>query len=122
MQGKLSEEQDAYREALRGWLGDVAPADKVRTMLGVDGDEPDLASFEQRFVTDGMAGVGVAEELGGQGGGLVELALTAEELGRSGAPSAAWLATVLAMPALEGRADVAKAAITGGHAAQGDET
>jgi alkylation response protein AidB-like acyl-CoA dehydrogenase len=117
MQWKLSEEQDAYREALRGWLGDVAPPDRVRNMLGVDGDEPDLASFEQRFVTDGMAGVGVAEELGGQGGGLVELSLTAEELGRSGAPSAAWLATVLAMPALEGRADVAKAAITGGHAA-----
>jgi len=117
MQWKLSEEQEAYRDALRGWLGDVAPADRVRALLGVDGEQPDLASFEQRFVADGMAGVGVAEELGGQGGGLVELALTAEELGRSGAPSAAWLATVLAMPALEGRPDVAKAAVTGGHAA-----
>lgn len=117
MQWKLSEEQEAYRDALRGWLGDVAPADRVRTMLGVDGDEPDLASFEQRFVADGMGGVGVAEECGGQGGGLVELALTAEELGRSGAPGAAWLATVLAVPALESRPDVAKAAVTGGHAA-----
>src|SRR4051812_27552023 len=47
-----------------------------------------------------MAGVGIPEELAGQGGGIVELALTAEELGRAGAPSAAWLATVLAVPAL----------------------
>lgn len=117
MQWKLSEEQEAYRDALRGWLCDVAPPQRVRVILGVDGDEPDLGAFEQRYVADGMAGVGIAEELGGQGGGLVELALTAEELGRNGAPSAAWLATVLAMPALEGRADVAKAVVTGGHAA-----
>jgi alkylation response protein AidB-like acyl-CoA dehydrogenase len=47
-----------------------------------------------------MAGVGIAEELGGQGGGVVELTLTAEELARAAAPSAGWMATVLAVPAL----------------------
>jgi len=117
MQWKLSEEQDAYREALRGWLGDVAGSEQVRRWLGVDGDEVDAAPFERRLVDDGMAGVGVAEELGGQGGGVVELALTAEELGRAAAPSAAWLATMLAVPALEGRADLVKVAVNGGHAA-----
>src|SRR4051812_50181264 len=62
-----------------------------------------------------MAGVGIPEELAGQGGGIVELALTAEELGRAGAPSAAWLATVLAVPALP--ADRAEEALGGRPAA-----
>jgi alkylation response protein AidB-like acyl-CoA dehydrogenase len=117
MQWKFSEEQEAYREALRGWLGDVAGTEQVRGWLGADGGTPDPTPFEQRLVADGMAGVGVAEELGGQGGGLVELAITAEELARTAAPGSAWLATVLAVPALEGRADLAKTALEGGHAA-----
>ncbi|KRB76149.1 acyl-CoA dehydrogenase [Nocardioides sp. Root190] len=117
MQWKFSEEQEAYREALRGWLTDVAGSDKVRAWLGVEGGDADSAGFEQRFVGDGMAGVGVAEELGGQGGGVVELAITAEELARVAAPSAAWLATALAVPALEARPDLLKAALDGGNAA-----
>lgn len=117
MQWKFSEEQVAYREALRGWLGGTADSDQVRAWLGADGSVPDPSGFEEQLVTDGMAGVGIAEELGGQGGGLVELAITAEELARVAAPSAAWLATVLAVPALESRPDLVKAALEGGHAA-----
>lgn len=117
MQWKFSEEQEAYREALRGWLGDVAGSDSVRGWLGLDGGEPDASRFEERLVSDGMAGVGIAEDVGGQGGGLVELAITAEELARVAAPSSAWLATVLAVPALQERADLVKAALEGGHAA-----
>ncbi|MBM7517178.1 acyl-CoA dehydrogenase family protein [Nocardioides nitrophenolicus] len=117
MQWKFSEEQEAYREALRGWLGDVAGSEQVRGWLGVDGGTPDPGPFEQRLVADGMAGVGIDEELGGQGGGPVELAITAEELARAAAPGSAWLATVLAVPALAGRADLATAALEGGHAA-----
>ncbi|MBX6389206.1 MAG: acyl-CoA dehydrogenase family protein [Frankia sp.] len=96
MQWSLSEEQSAYRQALRDWLGDVAPTEAVRGWL----DAADHTTFTKRFVADGFWGVGVAEDLGGQGGGLVELALTAEELGRHAAPSASWLATLLAVPAL----------------------
>lgn len=110
MQWKLSEEQDAYRETLREWLAAVAPIDQVRAW----GDDP--TPFERRLVRDDMAGVGVAEELGGQGGGVVELALTAEELARAGVPSGAWLATVLALPALAEHADLASAAVGGDHA------
>jgi alkylation response protein AidB-like acyl-CoA dehydrogenase len=95
---KLSPEQDAYAEAFRDWLADVAPSGVVRQWL----DTGDAAAFESRFVAGGWAGVGVPEKAGGQGGGLVELALTAEELARAAAPSAAWLATVLALPALAG--------------------
>ncbi|MEW2573889.1 acyl-CoA dehydrogenase family protein [Streptomyces sp. NPDC047070] len=109
MQWELTDEQDAYRRTLRDWLTDVAPSDVVRGWL----DDEDDSVFESRFVDAGWAGVGLAEELGGQGGGLVELALTAEELARAAAPSAAWLATALALPALAGRPDLAGAASAG---------
>jgi alkylation response protein AidB-like acyl-CoA dehydrogenase len=96
MEWKLSEEQETYQQTLRGWLADVAPTDVVRGWL----EAGDPAPFAQRYAADGWPGVGVSEEQGGQGGGVVELALTAEELGRAAVPSAAWLATVLAVPAL----------------------
>jgi alkylation response protein AidB-like acyl-CoA dehydrogenase len=111
----LSPEQDAYQEAFRGWLSDVAAPDVVRRWL----DAGDAAAFEKLFAAGGWAGVGLPEELGGQGGGLVELALTAEELARAAAPSAGWLATVLAVPALAraGHRDLAELALAGQGAA-----
>jgi alkylation response protein AidB-like acyl-CoA dehydrogenase len=110
---KLSAEQEAYQEAFRGWLSDVAPAQTVRRWL----DEADVSAFESRFAADGWAGVGLPEDLGGQGGGLIELALTAEELARAAAPSAAWLTTVLAVPALREQPELAEAALAGQTAA-----
>ena len=92
MEWKLSEEQETYRDTFRDWLGDVASTEQVRRWQ----DEGDRTSFPDRLARDGWIGVGIPEERGGQGGGLVELALTAEELGRSAAPDSAWLATVLA--------------------------
>jgi alkylation response protein AidB-like acyl-CoA dehydrogenase len=109
MHWQLSEEQDAYQKAFRDWLGDVAPSASVRQWF----DAEDDSVFERRFTADGWAGVGLAEELGGQGGGLVELALTAEELARGAAPSAAWLASVLALPALAGHPDLVQVALSG---------
>ena len=109
----LTEEQDTYQEVFRGWLADAAPPAAVRGWL----DAGDPAAFESRFAASGFAGVGLPEDLGGEGGGLVELALTAEELARAAAPSAAWLATVLAAPALAGRPDLVTAALGGETAA-----
>jgi alkylation response protein AidB-like acyl-CoA dehydrogenase len=96
MRWQLSEEQDAYRETLAGWLADVAPPHLVRGWL----DNADQHSFPERFAGDGWAGVGLPESVGGQGGGLVELALTSELLATACVPSAGWLATVLAAPAV----------------------
>jgi alkylation response protein AidB-like acyl-CoA dehydrogenase len=110
---KLSDEQNAYQETFRDWLSQVAPPQAVRRWL----DEGDASVFESRFAADGWAGVGLPEVLGGQGGGLTELALTAEELARAAAPSAGWLATVLAVPALAGQAGLADAALAGETAA-----
>ncbi|QNG38554.1 acyl-CoA dehydrogenase [Geodermatophilaceae bacterium NBWT11] len=108
----MSEELLDYGSALRSWLADAASLEAARGWY----DAHDPSPFEQRFVTDGWSGVGVAEELGGQGGGLAELAVTAEELARACAPSSHWLATVLALPALAGRAE-SQAALEGAGAA-----
>jgi alkylation response protein AidB-like acyl-CoA dehydrogenase len=92
MEWKLSDEQTAYQAALRDWIGKEAGPGAVRTWL----DAGDAGSFEAAFDANGWSGVGIPESVGGEGGGLVELALTAEELGRSAVPSARWTARSLA--------------------------
>ena len=109
MRWTLSEEQVAYQAALRDWLAHVAPSSVVREWL----DDGDATGFEQRLLAEGWTGVGIPEHLGGQGGGLLEAALTAEELARAAAPSARWLATALAVPALLGRPDLATGSLEG---------
>jgi alkylation response protein AidB-like acyl-CoA dehydrogenase len=96
MRWELSEEQELFTTSLREWLGERAGSETVRGWL----DSGDFSSFEQLFVGEGWAGVGFDEELGGQGGGLLELALTARELGRAAAPSASWLQSAIVVPAL----------------------
>jgi alkylation response protein AidB-like acyl-CoA dehydrogenase len=113
LQWKLSEEQTDYRDAFRDWLSSVTGSGQVREWLNAR----DPSVFEARFTADGWAGVGFDEDLGGQGGGLVELAITAEELARVAAPSAAWLTTMLCLPAAAGRPDLVKAATSGAHVA-----
>ena len=83
MQWELSDEQELFTTSLREWLGERASSQAVRGWL----DTGDSAAFERLFVGEGWAGVGFDEDLGGQGGGLLELALTARELGRAAAPS-----------------------------------
>jgi len=111
----LSPEQDAYQEAFRDWLSDAAAPEVVRQWL----DAGDAGAFEKLFADGGWSGVGLPEKFGGQGGGLVELALTAEQLARVAAPSAGWLATVLAVPALAlaGHGDLVELALAGQTAA-----
>lgn len=96
MRWELAEEQEQFQESFRGWLEKVASSEAVRAWL----DTADPSGFEERLVDEGWAAVGTPEESGGQGGGLLELALVAEELARQAAPSSAWLASVVALPAL----------------------
>jgi len=98
MRWELSEEQSLFTTSLREWLGERAGSAAVRGWL----DAGDLSSFERLFVGEGWAGVGFDEEVGGQGGGLLELALTARELGRAAAPSSGWLQSAIVVPALAG--------------------
>lgn len=98
MQWRLSDEQTAYQQTLREWLAKVADASTVRSWL----DQGDTQTFSTRFEAEGWSGVGTPEDLDGQGGGLIELALTAEELARTCAPAASWMAAALAAPLLGG--------------------
>jgi alkylation response protein AidB-like acyl-CoA dehydrogenase len=110
MRWELSEEQELFTTSLREWLGQRAAPAAVRDWL----DAGDLSSFERLFAGEGWAGVGFDEELGGQGGGLLELALTARELGRVAAPSASWLQSAIVLPALADEPALVRAACESG--------
>ncbi len=96
MRWALDSDQEMFVEAFGGLLDRAATPARVRGWL----DAGDPSEFEQLLAGDGWIAVGVGEDAGGQGGGLLELALAAEQLARRAAPSSAWLATVLALPAL----------------------
>jgi alkylation response protein AidB-like acyl-CoA dehydrogenase len=110
MHWELSEEQELFSTSLREWLHERASSSTVRSWL----DSGDPAGFERLFVSEGWAGVGFDEDLGGQGGGLLELALTARELGRSAAPSASWLQSAIVVGALADEPELIRAALEAG--------
>ena len=110
MHWELSDEQDLYVASLREWLQERADSSAVRGWL----DTGDHTHFERLFVEEGWAGVGFDESVGGQGGGVLEVALTARELGRAAAPSAGWLQSAIVVPALADEADLLRAAMESG--------
>ena len=110
MRWELSEEQELFVTSLREWLAERADQAAVRSWL----DAGDLSSFGRHFVGEGWAGVGFDEDLGGQGGGLLEIALTARELGRAAAPSADWQQAAIVVPALVGESALARKASESG--------
>jgi alkylation response protein AidB-like acyl-CoA dehydrogenase len=99
MRWELSPEQEMFRDSFREWLAAYAATATVRQWLSDD----DVGPFEARLAAEGWLGAGFSEEAGGQGGGLLELALAAEQLGYAAAPGGSWLASVLAIPALAGQ-------------------
>jgi alkylation response protein AidB-like acyl-CoA dehydrogenase len=110
MRWELSQEQTEFRSVLRDWLRERCPSPLLRAWL--DADDP--GPFEQDFTAEGWFAVGAPESIGGEGGGLVELALVAEELGRRAAPSSGWLGSMLAVPGLANAPDAAKALLADG--------
>jgi alkylation response protein AidB-like acyl-CoA dehydrogenase len=110
MHWELSEEQDLFVSSLREWLQERAESSTVRGWL----DAGDHTQFERLFVEEAWAGVGFDEGDGGQGGGVLELVLTARELGRAAVPSAGWLQSAVVVPALAGQSDVLRAALESG--------
>ncbi len=90
----LTEEHEALHAAVRGWAERHVTSDVVRTALGAQA-ETGLPRFWQALADQGLLGLHIPEEHGGQGAGLVELAVAVEELGASLAPGP-FLPTVLA--------------------------
>jgi alkylation response protein AidB-like acyl-CoA dehydrogenase len=110
MHWELSEEQSLYADSLREWLVARAAPDVVRAWL----NSGDADTFDDALVEEGWSGVGFDEESGGQGGGLVEQALTSREFGRLAVPSASWLARAVADVALHGEPTLRRSMIETG--------
>jgi alkylation response protein AidB-like acyl-CoA dehydrogenase len=78
----LTEEQQFLRQTFSALFGKESDSSRVRAAEPL-GHDPDLWAH---LIATGALGVGVPEHVGGGGGGLLELALIAEEAGRRVAP------------------------------------
>jgi alkylation response protein AidB-like acyl-CoA dehydrogenase len=84
MRFALSEDQKLLQESLSRTLADVSPLERVRRFAD---DPKDKAEDIWRALCDfGLPGVGVPEESGGLGLGLLDAALASEALGQAAAP------------------------------------
>src|SRR5581483_2436737 len=102
----LTEEHEALAEAARGWAERNAPSGAVRATLGAETEKP--PAFWGGLADQGLLGLHIPEEYGGQGAGLLELAVALETLGRAMVPGP-FLPTVLAGAALLRTDESAKA-------------
>ncbi|MFI0479812.1 acyl-CoA dehydrogenase [Actinomadura sp. 9N215] len=94
----LTEEHEALADSVRGFAERNIPAAAVRAALDA-GDET-RPGFWRPLAEQGLLGLHLGEEHGGQGYGLLELAVVLEELGRAAAPGP-FLPTVLASAAID---------------------
>lgn len=94
-----SDVETELRSSVRDLLADHSPPETL--LERVQGAQPYGNELWRRLTTElGIAGLGVPEEHGGQGGSARELAVVAEELGRVPAPVPFLGSTVLATRAL----------------------
>jgi alkylation response protein AidB-like acyl-CoA dehydrogenase len=105
MRVTLTDEQEFLREAVHGTVERYAPLAEIRRWA-LDGEGEDLSGLVGE---QGWLGIGVAEEAGGEGGGVFERALVAEELGRGSVPDAPLWSATLAALVLAGAGDAAGA-------------
>jgi alkylation response protein AidB-like acyl-CoA dehydrogenase len=89
----LTEEHEALAESVRGFAERSITTKIVRAAL--EAGEETRPPFWAGLAEQGLLGLHVAEEHGGQGFGLLELTIALEELGRFAAPGP-YLPTVLA--------------------------
>lgn len=86
MELSCTDEQAMLRESVRATIGREAPLRKVRDWV-LDAEPADCRSAFELAARQGWTGIGVPEDAGGQGGGVLELAILAEELGRGATPA-----------------------------------
>ncbi|WP_106402771.1 acyl-CoA dehydrogenase [Actinocorallia populi] len=89
----LTEEHEDLAASVRGFAERYVTQAVVRAAL--DAEEEARPAFWPQLAEQGLLGLHLPEEQGGQGYGLLELAVVAEELGRAAAPGP-FLPTVLA--------------------------
>src|SRR5437867_8199678 len=96
MRVDLTDEQQFLRDAVAGVVAREAPFTAVREWA----ERGDFAQSDALAVRQGWTGIGLDEEHGGQGGGVIELAVLAEQLGRGAVPWDRTLAACIASPLL----------------------
>jgi len=95
----FSDEQEEFRGVLRRFLEEKAPAAEVRRMFALpSGYDPAL--WKQMAAELGLQGIHLAESVGGQGFGFLELGIVLEEMGRALLPSPFFASSVLAAEAI----------------------
>jgi alkylation response protein AidB-like acyl-CoA dehydrogenase len=88
----IRDEHDELRLSLQRWVESRCPPSVTRAAL--DASEDHLPPFWSDLGAQGTLGIHLPEEYGGQGGGWMELAVVAEELGRAAAPGP-WATTAV---------------------------
>lgn len=91
----MDDTQTFLQQSVAGMLARHAPTTTIREWLA----SRNLAAAFDIAASQGWTGIGIAEEAGGQGGGLQELAVVAEQMGRTAFPSDAFIANSLATQA-----------------------
>jgi alkylation response protein AidB-like acyl-CoA dehydrogenase len=113
---QLTDEQEFLQESVAGVLAREATFKDVRAWT----ESNDVAPADVLAARQGWTGIGLEEELGGQGGGVVELAVLAEQLGRAAVPWDRTLAACL-VTRLLARADGEEAAVLAAATAEGEQ-
>src|SRR5215472_9238722 len=98
----IGEDHEELRRTVRRWLEARCGREVPRALL--DAEEERLPDFWAEFAAQGWLGIAVAEELGGQGFGLLEAAVVVEELARACAPGPT-MPTLLAALAIAAAGD-----------------
>lgn len=108
MEFALTDEQAMIADTVRAFFAENATSERTRAAMEGTGIDRDLwAAFAGEL---GLAGIGIPEDFGGAGLGMVELAVVAEAAG----------AQVAALPLL-GHAMLAQALVRGGTQAQKEQ-
>jgi len=80
----IRDEHEELRSSLQRWVDARCGPEATRAALDADADV--LPEFWAELGAQGTLGIHIDEAVGGQGAGMVELAVTAEVLGRAAAP------------------------------------
>ena len=88
----IRDEHDELRLSVKRWIESRCPPEVTRAALDAEADR--LPDFWADLGAQGTLGIHLPEEFGGQGAGMTELAVVAEELGRAAAPGP-WAGTAV---------------------------
>jgi alkylation response protein AidB-like acyl-CoA dehydrogenase len=80
--GSSTEEQDQLRAAVRDYFLSKSPEAEVRRLMATD-EGYDPVSWQQMAREQGLQGLAIPEQYGGQGAGWIELGIVLEEMGRA---------------------------------------